>query len=121
MLIDSCPDEAGKPSAGGCPDEDEDGIADKFDDCPQEPGPAATKGCPDKDKDGDGIVDEKDHCPEEPDQEKLDGCPDSDGDGVADMTFVMVKWEPNTHPVAQIPTRMESLTNLTIVQTWQTS
>ena len=30
---DSCPDEAGLATLGGCPDKDGDGVADNVDDC----------------------------------------------------------------------------------------
>lgn len=68
---------------GGCPDGDEDGIADKDDACPDEAGVAERKGCPaPKDSDNDGVPDAGDECPSEKGYAKWAGCPDSDGDGV---------------------------------------
>ena len=37
---DQCPNEAGLSSLSGCPDADEDGVADADDNCPNEAGPA---------------------------------------------------------------------------------
>ena len=49
---------------GGCPDADEDGIADKDDECPDVAGPAENNGCPWPDTDNDGIADKDDACSE---------------------------------------------------------
>lgn len=48
---DECPLEAGRPSANGCPDEDEDGVRDSLDNCPSVLNPDQL------DADGDGIGD----------------------------------------------------------------
>ncbi|MFM8485500.1 MAG: OmpA family protein, partial [Bacteroidota bacterium] len=78
------PDQAGK--VNGCPDADQDGVADKEDRCPDKPGSASNKGCPDApvvaDKDNDGVPDASDPCPDKAGQ--FGGCPDSDGDLLAD-------------------------------------
>ena len=74
---DACPDQPGSVETNGCPDQDSDGIADKDDDCPTEAG--TLQGCPDTDRDG--IADKDDDCPTEAGTVK--GCPDSDNDGVA--------------------------------------
>jgi outer membrane protein OmpA-like peptidoglycan-associated protein len=67
----------------GCPiDTDNDGVADYLDTCPNEAGTAALNGCPDKD--GDSIADKDDKCPDVAGTIVLKGCPDTDGDGVAD-------------------------------------
>lgn len=68
----------------GCPDSDNDSIADKDDKCPNEAGPASNLGCPIADTDGDGIADPDDKCPEVAGTIALAGCPDGDGDGIAD-------------------------------------
>src|SRR5690606_8776937 len=70
----------------GCPDSDNDGIADKDDACPTVAGTAKYKGCPIPDTDGDGINDEDDACPTVAGLAKYKGCPipDTDGDGVND-------------------------------------
>jgi outer membrane protein OmpA-like peptidoglycan-associated protein len=106
---DACPNEAGLPALGGCPDRDGDGVADRDDRCPDKAGARELKGCPDRDKDGipdvddqcpdkpgfaqfngcpdtdkDGIPDPKDACPDQPGKAALNGCPDRDGDGIAD-------------------------------------
>lgn len=79
---DQCPEVAG--TLRGCPDTDGDGIADKDDQCPTEKGIADLNGCPDKD--GDGIADRFDECPDEAGSPANKGCPikDRDGDGIAD-------------------------------------
>nr|WP_262898908.1 OmpA family protein [Hymenobacter piscis] len=69
----------------GCPDRDNDGVADKDDDCPDEAGLPALRGCPDAD--GDGVADKNDKCPDTPAGTQVDGngCPlvtDADGDGI---------------------------------------
>ena len=78
---DSCPLVAGKVK--GCPDTDEDGIADKMDDCPNTFGERRFAGCPDTDSDG--IVDSDDKCPTMHGTLALNGCPDMDADGIADV------------------------------------
>lgn len=79
---DTCPNEAGLATLGGCPDADGDGIADKDDDCPNVAGIADLNGCPDAD--GDGVSDDVDACPNEAGLANLNGCPDADVDGIAD-------------------------------------
>jgi OOP family OmpA-OmpF porin len=89
---DKCPDEAGPPENGGCPDKDrdKDGVIDRKDKCPDQPGPPEKDGCPVGDADKDGIPDDKDKCPTEAEDkdgfEDDDGCPDPDNDkdGIAD-------------------------------------
>lgn len=78
--LDKCPDNAGLPSALGCPDADGDGLGDSEDACPNDPGTLDTKGCPDYD--GDGFADKDDECPTE--AGRWNGCPDTDFDGVPD-------------------------------------
>ena len=56
-----CPETPGKVELAGCPDKDNDGIADKDDACPDVAGKPEFKGCPDTD--GDGIIDSQDACP----------------------------------------------------------
>ena len=60
----------------GCPDRDNDGVADKDDACPDEAGLPELKGCPDRD--GDGIADKDDACPDEAGKPEFNGCPDTD-------------------------------------------
>jgi len=60
----------------GCPDADEDGVADKDDECPNEAGPVENKGCPWPDTDGDGVSDKEDACPEEAGSAENNGCPE---------------------------------------------
>ena len=78
----------------GCPDVDEDGVADAIDNCPVDPNPDQT------DSDGDGTGDACDDCPIDPDNDmdaddicaNEDNCPndynpdqsDTDGDGIGD-------------------------------------
>ncbi|MHC1781803.1 MAG: thrombospondin type 3 repeat-containing protein [Anaerolineaceae bacterium] len=84
--LDACPDEAGNPAAGGCPDSDFDGIADSGDTCPYEAG-MPEDGCPapaEGDRDGDGMQDEADACPDEVGSPLAEGCPDGDSDGISD-------------------------------------
>ncbi|HQW99616.1 MAG TPA: OmpA family protein [Flavobacteriales bacterium] len=70
---DSCPDEAGLATLGGCPDGDGDGVADKMDACPTLAGPVTQQGCPDSD--GDGIADNVDKCPKVAGVKEMKGCP----------------------------------------------
>ena len=81
---DACPDEAGLPELKGCPDRDGDGIADKDDACPDEAGKPEFNGCPDTD--GDGVPDNVDQCKDVAGPKENNGCPwpDTDGDGVLD-------------------------------------
>ena len=78
---DNCPEELGK-SCNGCPDADNDQIADKDDYCKTLKGLASANGCPDSD--GDGIKDADDQCLTEFGTTGCKGCPDSDGDNVTD-------------------------------------
>lgn len=66
-------------------DDDEDGVADKYDSCPDtKPGlNVDVWGCS-VDNDRDGVINEVDECPELAGTKKLRGCPDSDNDGVTD-------------------------------------
>ena len=80
--LDKCPDVPG--TLEGCPDADNDGIPDKDDQCPLEVGPASRRGCPDTDRDGDGVENKLDACPDVPGSPAAKGCPDRDNDGVAD-------------------------------------
>jgi sulfatase modifying factor 1 len=79
---DSCRSEFG--SIDGCPDSDNDGIADKDDECPYEPGyyPYTVNGCPDSD--ADGLIDLRDSCKTDWGVAYCDGCPDTDEDGICD-------------------------------------
>ncbi len=77
---DECPDQAGKAELRGCPDSDNDGVADKNDKCPDTP--AGTQvdanGCPlVLDSDNDGVKDDVDKCPDTPANTRVDatGCP----------------------------------------------
>ena len=78
---DNCPEELGK-TCNGCPDADNDQIADKDDYCKTSKGLASANGCPDSD--GDGIKDADDQCLTEFGTTGCKGCPDSDGDNVTD-------------------------------------
>jgi outer membrane protein OmpA-like peptidoglycan-associated protein len=85
-LEDRCPELAGRPELGGCPDADADGIFDPDDACPRDAGPKETQGCPvAKDTDQDGTPDDIDRCPLDPEDrdgfQDEDGCPDADNDG----------------------------------------
>lgn len=60
----------------GCPDKDNDGIADKDDACPEVAGPKENKGCPWPDRDGDGVLDKDDACPEVKGTVANKGCPE---------------------------------------------
>lgn len=95
-IDDTCPNEAGLATLGGCPDADGDGVADMDDACPNEAGVAALDGCPDAD--GDGIADMDDACPNDAGLPALDGCPDADGDGIIDMDDAC----PNEAGVAEL-------------------
>ena len=81
---DACPEQAGLAKFSGCPDTDNDGLADNNDKCPNEAGPESNAGCPYGDSDGDGVPDNVDVCKNTPGLAKFNGCPDSDGDGIAD-------------------------------------
>jgi formylglycine-generating enzyme required for sulfatase activity len=83
---DKCRTKAGPTHWQGCPDSDGDSLPDHEDDCPDEAGTAARKGCPLPDRDRDGTPDERDACPNESGPAALSGCPDSDGDGVVDKS-----------------------------------
>jgi hypothetical protein len=84
-VFDSCPDEAGSPSAAGCPDSDGDTVADGEDSCPDQAGLIDYDGCPmTDDQDLDGIADGQDECPDEPGTLATEGCPDADGDTIPD-------------------------------------
>jgi formylglycine-generating enzyme required for sulfatase activity len=85
---DRCRTKAGPPHWQGCPDSDGDTLPDHEDDCPDEAGPTARKGCPlpDPDRDRDGTPDDRDACPDNYGPATLSGCPDSDGDGVVDKS-----------------------------------
>ena len=86
---DVCPTEGGQVMSAsnnrGCPDSDNDGVADNLDDFPSD-------GLRSSDIDGDGFADdplapERDDCPDVyglSDQGNTYGCPDSDSDGWAD-------------------------------------
>lgn len=70
------------------PDEDGDGVKDRYDACPRTPDGVEvdSMGCP-VDSDGDGVPDYLDRCPNTPAGATVnsEGCPlDSDGDGVFD-------------------------------------
>jgi hypothetical protein len=97
---DACPLVTG--SANGCPDGDNDGVADTTDNCPttsnanqaDADGDGTGDAC-DADDDGDGVADATDNCPttSNANQADADGdgtgdaCDaDDDGDGVADAT-----------------------------------
>ncbi|RYY55190.1 MAG: hypothetical protein EOO09_11535 [Chitinophagaceae bacterium] len=80
---DKCPDQAGRPENGGCPDTDGDAVPDKDDACPGLAGPIDNKGCPYPDRDNDGVPDKDDNCPDQPGKAADKGCPaDSDKDGI---------------------------------------
>jgi outer membrane protein OmpA-like peptidoglycan-associated protein len=78
--LDLCPNEKGLLQ--GCPDIDNDLIANKDDRCPDIAGLARYQGCPIPDTDDDGFNDEIDSCVNI--AGKLNGCPDRDFDGIAD-------------------------------------
>ncbi len=69
---DSCPDIAGNHIAKGCPDTDNDGVADQNDQCMYEPG-GIPGGCPDSDNDG--VLDKDDKCVHEYGLAIDQGCP----------------------------------------------
>jgi outer membrane protein OmpA-like peptidoglycan-associated protein len=88
---DSCPEQKG--ALAGCPDDDNDNVANNVDKCINEPedidGHDDSDGCPDPDgdakladKDNDGIPDPDDNCPEQ--AGTINGCPDADNDGLVD-------------------------------------
>jgi outer membrane protein OmpA-like peptidoglycan-associated protein/opacity protein-like surface antigen len=72
----------------GNPDDDGDGILDKYDRCPDAKedfdGWEDFDGCPDRDNDGDSIPDVDDACPDDAEDfdgwADDDGCPDRDND-----------------------------------------
>lgn len=67
----------------GCDlDSDKDSIVDTEDKCPETPGLRQFEGCPDTD--GDGIQDSEDKCPTQAGVTQFGGCPDTDGDGIQD-------------------------------------
>jgi outer membrane protein OmpA-like peptidoglycan-associated protein len=74
---DACPNEAGT-LPNGCPDldPDKDSVNLPADQCPDQPGPV--NGCPDQDNDG--LADKDDRCATEPETkngyQESDGCPD---------------------------------------------
>ncbi|MCX6191761.1 MAG: SHOCT domain-containing protein [Flavobacteriia bacterium] len=78
---DNCPEKSGK-TCMGCPDTDNDGIADSEDTCPNLFGNKSAKGCPDAD--GDNVKDADDRCSSVRGTVACNGCPDTDGDYVAD-------------------------------------
>jgi hypothetical protein len=78
---DNCPDKFGKTFMG-CPDTDNDGIADLDDACPNQFGNKSAKGCPDAD--GDNVKDADDRCSSVRGTVACNGCPDADSDYVAD-------------------------------------
>ena len=78
---DNCPDKFGK-TCMGCPDTDNDGIADSEDTCPNLFGNKSANGCPDTD--GDNVKDADDRCSSVRGTVGCNGCPDTDGDYVAD-------------------------------------
>ena len=78
---DNCPEKSGK-TCMGCPDTDNDGIADSEDTCPNLFGNKSAKGCPDAD--GDNVKDADDLCSSVRGTVACNGCPDTDGDYVAD-------------------------------------
>lgn len=82
-ISDKCRETPGPRHKFGCPDSDGDTLYDYEDDCPQEKGPVARKGCPPADRDRDTVPDDEDTCPDVPGLVALQGCPDTDNDGVA--------------------------------------
>lgn len=78
---------AGLPQFSGCPDTDQDGIADFEDRCPLTPGTVQNLGCPTQnmDADGDGVLNPVDRCPYVPGLPQFQGCPDTDQDGLSDL------------------------------------
>ncbi len=64
---------AGTAEHNGCPDSDDDGVADNKDNCPKLAGPKRFNGCPDSDNDG--IDDSQDKCPLLAGVAGNDGCP----------------------------------------------
>ena len=80
--LDKCPNDKGKPEFEGCPDTDEDGLIDLDDQCPNIAGLVYLKGCPDRDRDS--IADKDDECPDFAGPKFYAGCPDTDGDSLID-------------------------------------
>ena len=84
---DQCPTEKG--ALLGCPDDDNDQIANQADKCATQPEDLDqfedTDGCPEEDNDRDGLADKDDNCPLQPGTVNTLGCPDQDADGVADI------------------------------------
>ncbi|MGB4974428.1 MAG: OmpA family protein, partial [Cyclobacteriaceae bacterium] len=84
---DECPNLAGTIANKGCPevkDRDGDGIPDHLDNCPDLAAPGTSNGCPQNDRDEDGVPDNSDRCPDVKGLVEMNGCPDTDGDGIAD-------------------------------------
>ena len=83
---DACPLLSGPKSLRGCPDSDGDGVSDNDDDCPNLAGDASNNGCPGTDTDNDGVPDNLDRCPNLAGTAANNGCPmiDADNDGVPD-------------------------------------
>ncbi|MBF0430420.1 MAG: thrombospondin type 3 repeat-containing protein [Fibrobacteria bacterium] len=89
--INEVEDFDGYQDEDGCPepDNDKDGILDKYDECPNTP--VICNGCPVEDMDKDGLFGEADKCPRKPEDldgyEDEDGCPepDNDLDGIKDV------------------------------------
>jgi outer membrane protein OmpA-like peptidoglycan-associated protein len=83
---DNCPTVAGTRENKGCPyvDSDGDGITDDVDNCPGVKGPIENHGCPYLDTDNDSIPDKDDDCPSIAGKAVFRGCPDTDGDGISD-------------------------------------
>ncbi|MBT4059640.1 MAG: hypothetical protein HOE69_04960 [Euryarchaeota archaeon] len=101
ILPDICPDEYGQmedDTNRGCPDTDDDGVADVEDAFPDDPMQSS-------DRDGDGFADDplapqRDDCPDTYGLSNMGntyGCPDDDGDGWAntrdDFPDVESQWE----------------------------
>jgi outer membrane protein OmpA-like peptidoglycan-associated protein len=86
--LDGCKDIPGLKEFNGCPDTDKDGIPDNIDECPTVAGVAEKKGCPGiSDTDNDGVPDSEDKCKDIPGVKENAGCPtaDRDKDGVGDL------------------------------------
>jgi outer membrane protein OmpA-like peptidoglycan-associated protein len=71
---DQCPTIKG--DLNGCPDSDNDGVADAADNCKDLAGVARYDGCPVPDTDGDGVNDEEDKCPTDKGITDNMGCPE---------------------------------------------
>jgi outer membrane protein OmpA-like peptidoglycan-associated protein len=87
IFICICPDVAGLPALDGCPDADEDGLADKDDNCPEEFGPIENNGCPWTDRDSDGVLDKDDNCPDVAGTATNAGCPEYPIEGLEDISI----------------------------------